>query len=176
MKMSRLVAMSLVYNFKEYLHNRGFNTESGLTAASGLPYIRIQTKDQFYKDMVAPSIVIYPFNISDTPLQIGGGYWIEYSFNFDIYGVSEAQTLELCDYTREFLESNSSVLRYDQYRPVYQVLDGLVRSTYQGSTPTLVCSLVFDDRRVSFLDRFNTIGEMKAHAAQVSVSALTPSS
>lgn len=174
MNLSRMVALSIIYNFKEELHSKGFTTDD--TLAGQFPFIKVQTKDQFYESMSVPCIVVYPYHIGDFPLQIGGGYWIDYGYNFDIYAGTDGEMLELTDLTTQFLQRDSNVLRYDEYRPSYQVSDGFVRSIYQEGTPSLVCSLMFEDRKVTFLDRFNTIGEMKAHASQVSVTALVPSS
>jgi hypothetical protein len=142
---------------------------------SGLPYIKVQTKDQAYSDMSIPCIVVYPSSATDEELQLGGGYWLAWLYNFDIYAQSDGQLLEIVDLVREFVQSPTSILRYDQYWPSYQVLDGLVRSIYSGGEPALVCQGFFENRTVNFFDRFNTIGEMKAHTAQVSTVISIPS-
>ena len=174
MRTSRLAALSLIYNFKEHMHNNGFTTETAV--GSGLPYVNVQTKDQAYENMSVPSVVVYPSSGGDEELQLGGGYWINFIYNFDIYAGTDAELLDLVDLVRQFVESDSALMRYDQYPPSYQVSDGIVRTIYSGGTPSYVCQISFENRTVNFFDRFNTIGEMKAHTAQVSTTVSIPSS
>jgi hypothetical protein len=170
MKISRLLVVSIIYNYREYLHSKGFTTD---TDCSGFPYIKVSAKDQAYNQWSVPCIVVYPVQGYDKELQIGGGYWLHNMMAFDIYGASESQLLDLVDYTMEFVEHNSSVYRYDENAPTYQVSSGLVRTVFEGGSPERVCPIYFENRTVTFMDRVDTIGEARAHAAQLRTVATT---
>jgi len=173
MRMSRLVTLSVIYNFRDYLHARGFTTDESLSA-SGFPYIHVQSKDQAYTTLTVPSIVIYPSSLFDSELQIGGGFWMKMMFNMDIYASSDAQVLEMSDMLMEFIESPSYLFRYDLSTPSYQVSDGLVRPTYSNGSPVPVSQMYFENRTVVYFDRVTPIGEKKAHTAQVTAVVSVP--
>lgn len=174
MKNSRLSILSIIYNFKEHLHDEGFNTVAGLEGASTIPFIRVSAKDQAYSDWSVPCVVIYPSAGSDSELQLGGGYWINQHVNFDIYAKTDSQLLDLVDYVMGFVEHNSYLYRYDLNAPTYQVLEGKVRTLYEAGIPENVCHMYFENRTVTFMDRVDTIGEARAHAAQVRTVVSTP--
>jgi hypothetical protein len=172
MKISRLAVLSSVYEFKDYLHNRGFTTESSV--GSGLPHIKVQFKDAVYGELSAPSVVIYPASMVESDLQIGGGFWLKTLMRFDIYAQSEGQMFDLVDYVREFIESPIYIRRYDLSIPSYQVLDGLVRPIYSGDDPSPVAQVYFEDRTTMFFDRVDIVGEATAHTAQVTAVLHVP--
>jgi hypothetical protein len=173
MRLSRLVTLSVIYNLRDYLHNRSFTTDESLTV-SGFPYIHVQSKDQAYTTLTVPSIVVYPSSLFDSELQIGGGFWMKSMFNMDIYANSDAQVLEIADMIMEFIESPTYLFRYDLTTPTYQVSDGLVRPMYSNGSPIPVSQMYFENRTVVYFDRVTTIGEKKAHTAQVTAVVSVP--
>jgi hypothetical protein len=174
MRVTRLTLLSIIYGLKEYLHNRGFSTDSGI--ASGFPYIVVQTRDQAYEDLKVPSVVVYPSGESDQELQLGGGYWIRVMVHFDIYGKTDGQMLDLLDHVREYIESPIYIQRYDLNTPSYQVSDGLVRTIYSDGAPTTITQCYFEDRSSMIFGRVDSIGESKAHTAQVTAVLFVPTS
>jgi hypothetical protein len=172
MRLTRQLTISLIYNLKHYLHEKGFTTEEGFV--SQFPYVRILTKDQAYGTLVSPCIVVYPATAFDEELQIGGGYWVKTLYLFDIYADSDAQMLELTDIVRQFAETNTHIYGYDVAQPSYQVFDGIVRDYYVGDSPAEVATVYFENRSITFFDRMDTVGESTAHVAQLSTVAAVP--
>jgi hypothetical protein len=173
MRLTRLILLSTINNYKEKLHEAGLNTDPELV--TNLPFVAVTPKDEKYRPLwKAPCVVIYASNISDKELQIGGGFWHSPIINFDIYGLNEGQLYELIDITEEFVRSVSKVKRYDLSEPTYQVSDGLVRTYYESGFPNEVCQMSFDNRIVAFLPRNDTIGEATAHSAQLTTVVSVP--
>lgn len=171
MRLSRLITLSVIYGLRDYLHEEGFTTVPSVT---GMPYVYVGTKDQSYSSMTVPSVIVYPTGELDEELQIGGGHWVKPLLTFDIYGSTDGQTSDLVDLCRQFTESPRWVLRYDLFRPEYQEIEGKVRPTYSSGNPQPVAQMYFDSRAVTFVDRTHTVGEMKAHVAQLTTTLFVP--
>jgi hypothetical protein len=166
MDLTRNTVLSIVYGLKNQLHYEGYNTAESITTIT--PVIKVLARDQAYKGLSAPSIVVYPASGFETDLQIGGGYYVHTLFTFDIYASKDGEMYKLVDVVRRYLETTDSLKIYEGASfPEYQVLDDKVRETYSGTVPSTSSMLYFSEVRVQYLDRATLVGETRAHRAQV---------
>jgi hypothetical protein len=180
MERIRLIDLSFQYFIKDILHKAHYNTidegsQANLYRIEVPDYLKVMDEypDPFKEEVYLPTVAVSTDLMTESGLQIGGGYRNHRTFFVYIFCERSGEKDDLSTIIFEGLDFGTKVYNYNTGTPeyVYDVGLGRLVESYTGLAPVAISDLLIDSKSVEAVNR-TAPADIGSHRALIRVHTL----